>query len=249
MQSKLSRHQKAILQILAEEIKDEFWGIPITMLSRIAAKRLEKVPGSYVENRLEWRKRRRSPRLCPRGIWPQAPPPTEIEFNGNAYFRLPNSEYRSHRVYYRTHESNRTYLHRDIWEYHHGPIPIDHCVHHIDGNSFNNAIENLTIMKHGEHSNLHFSEWYAKNNPRKLAEVLTEKWRATFSRCLKRLEARGLIERISWIRTEQREGKSYHVQYVGGRTHRIVLTPEGRELTEALKTSFKTPSLKSTTPQ
>ncbi len=166
MQSKLSRHQKAILQILEEEIKDDFWGFPITMLSRIAAHRLETEPGSYVVNRLEWRKRRRS---------------------------------------------------EEVNRFHSGEIDV----------------KTLDMELH-----------FLRDTPRKKAETLTEKWRATFSRSLKRLEARGLIERISWIRTEQREGKSYHVQYVGGRTHRIVLTPEGKELTESLKTSFKPPSLK-----
>ena len=166
MQSKLSRHQKGILQILAEEIKDDFWGIPITMLSRIAAKRLEKVPGSYVENRLEWRERRRS---------------------------------------------------EEVNRFKKGEIDV----------------KTLDLELH-----------FLRDSPRKLAETLTEKWRATFSRCLKRLENRGLIKRISWIRQEERDGKWYQVQYVGGRTYRIVLTPEGRELTESLKTSFKPPILK-----
>jgi len=105
MQSKLSRHQKMILQILAEEITDEIRGFSITMLSKIAARKLETEPGSYVEN-----------------------------------------------------------------------------------------------------------------STKKKAEILTDKWRASFTRCLKRLEDRGLIIRS--------------IAHVGGRTHRIVLTPEGREIAE-----------------
>jgi len=155
MQSKLSRHQRTILQILAEEIKDEFWGFPVTMLSRMAARRLETEPGSYVENRLEWRKRRRS---------------------------------------------------EEVNRFHKGEVDV---------------------------GTLEMELYFLRDSPSKLAETLTEKWRVTFSRCLKRLEARGLIKRISWIRTEQREGKSYHVQYVGGRTHRVVLTPEGRAIGES----------------
>jgi len=154
MQSKLSRHQRTILQILVEEIKDEFWGFPITMLSRMAARRLETEPESYVKNQLEYRKRRRS--------------------------------------------------------------------------------EEVSRFRKGEMDRemLDFILWCHRDSPLRKAETLTEKWRVTFSRCLKRLEARGLIKRISWIRTEQREGKSYHVQYVGGRTHRVVLLPEGREIGE-----------------
>lgn len=110
-------------------------------------------------------------------------PPTEIEFNGKIYKRYPDSVARSHRVYYvqGTAPKARTYLHRDIWEYHNGPIPDDYDVHHIDGDSFNNTIENLTLMKHGEHSNLHFSEWYAENKEKQLAHLenvrpLTVEW-------------------------------------------------------------------------
>lgn len=151
-QSKLSRHQKVILLILLEEIKDEFWGFPITMLSRMAARRLETEPGSYVENKLEWRKRRRS---------------------------------------------------EEVSRFHKGEIDV---------------------------GDLEMMLYFLRDGPGRLAETLTEKWRATFSRSLKRLETRGLITRISWIRTERREGKSYHVQYVGGRTYRVVLTPEGKAL-------------------
>lgn len=100
-----SRHQEIILRVLAEEVKDELQGLPVTMLSRIAAKSLETEPGSHMENSIN-----------------------------------------------------------------------------------------------------------------KKADVLTEKWRATFSRSLKRLEARGLIKRIS--------------HHTSGRTHRVCLTPEGRTIGE-----------------
>ncbi len=155
MQSKLSRHQETILQILAEEIKDEFWGVPVTMLSRIAAHRLETEPGNYIFNRQEWRKRRRS--------------------------------------------------------------------------------EEVNRFKKGEidAKTLNLELFFLGNNPRKLSETLTEKWRATFSRCLKRLEDRGLITRIGEIRYETlKDGKKYFVRYLGGRTRRVVLTPEGREIGE-----------------
>ena len=59
---------------------------------------------------------------------------------------------------------------------------------------------------------------YIAHSQTKKGEILTEKWRATFSRSLKRLETRGLIKRIS--------------HYTSGRTHRVCLTPEGREIGE-----------------
>lgn len=54
---------------------------------------------------------------------------------------------------------------------------------------------------------------------RKKGYTLTPRWRATFSRSLKRLEDRGLIKRINY--------------YPRGRTHRVCLTPEGREIGES----------------
>lgn len=158
-QFKLSRHQRGILQIIHEEITDDFWGVPISVLSRIAAHRLERIPGSYVENRKEWRARRRS---------------------------------------------------EEVNRFHGGEIDA----------------KTLDMELH-----------FLRDSPRRKTETLTKKWRATFSRCLRRLEARGLIKRISWIRTERRGEKTYHVQYVGGRTHRVVWTPEGKTLAESLSAS------------
>lgn len=38
-----------------------------------------------------------------------------------------------------------------IWEQHHGPLPENHVVYHIDGNSLNNDISNLAIRNRAEH--------------------------------------------------------------------------------------------------
>lgn len=154
-QTKLSHHQKAILRILAEEIKDEFWGIPVTYLSWISARKLERKPGDYVENAKEWRQRRR-----------------EEEIN----------------------------------KFRKGEIDQ----------------ETLNIVL-----------YFLRDRPRKRDEVLTEKWRATFSRCLRRLQARGLITRVNSIRYEKRSDGPYWVRYVGGRTGRVVLTSQGKALAES----------------
>lgn len=44
--------------------------------------------------------------------------------------------------------------HRLVWEGVFGAIPDDHDVHHIDGNTYNNSIENLECMSHSAHSSL-----------------------------------------------------------------------------------------------
>lgn len=45
--------------------------------------------------------------------------------------------------------------HRMIWEQHHGPVPEDWVVHHINGIRDDNRIENLQAMPSGTHSALH----------------------------------------------------------------------------------------------
>jgi len=53
-------------------------------------------------------------------------------------------------------------LHRDIWEFHNGPIPEGHDVHHIDVNEDNNCVENFELLTHGEHRKLHMAIREAK---------------------------------------------------------------------------------------
>ena len=55
----------------------------------------------------------------------------------------------------RDREGRKSYVHRGCWEAYHGSIPDGHVVHHRDGESANNAIENLARMTHGEHSRVH----------------------------------------------------------------------------------------------
>ena len=45
--------------------------------------------------------------------------------------------------------------HRYIWELHNGKIPKGYEVHHIDGNTHNNDISNLTLLSIKEHRSLH----------------------------------------------------------------------------------------------
>ena len=41
--------------------------------------------------------------------------------------------------------------HRYIWGKHHGKIPNDYCVHHINGDKRDNRIENLECLSRKEH--------------------------------------------------------------------------------------------------
>jgi hypothetical protein len=89
------------------------------------------------------------------------------EFNGVRYYRKPSGYYKA------DHKLGGAYLHRVVWAHHHGPIPPDHHVHHIDHDPTNNAIENLELLSAHEHAIFHFrvdgrlkdyanEEWMAK---------------------------------------------------------------------------------------
>lgn len=49
-------------------------------------------------------------------------------------------------------------LGRKIWEEHYGEIPKGYVIHHIDGDTKNDRIENLRCMSKSEHKKLHEKE-------------------------------------------------------------------------------------------
>lgn len=55
----------------------------------------------------------------------------------------------------------RTFLHRDVWAHHKGPIPEGYHVHHVDHDTTNNTIENLQLVWGSTHLHHHLVE-----NPR-----------------------------------------------------------------------------------
>jgi len=50
---------------------------------------------------------------------------------------------------------NGKLLHRVFWESRNGPIPAGYVIHHINGNGYDNRIENLEMLSAGEHMSLH----------------------------------------------------------------------------------------------
>jgi len=71
-----------------------------------------------------------------------------IVWQGHKYTR------RSH-GYYACTTNKRRYLHRDVWESLHGPIPSGYDVHHRDENKTNNAPANLELLLRSEHGKRH----------------------------------------------------------------------------------------------
>ena len=45
--------------------------------------------------------------------------------------------------------------HRIVWKEHHGEIPLGGIIHHKDGNTKNNDINNLQLCTFQEHMNIH----------------------------------------------------------------------------------------------
>lgn len=84
-----------------------------------------------------------------------------IEYNGKKYHRYPDSKRRQLRVYYWRHDkwkSPPVALHRQIFEDHYGPIPKGYHIHHIDGNTENNSIDNLQVLPARVHATVYLKE-------------------------------------------------------------------------------------------
>jgi len=83
----------------------------------------------------------------------------EVEYNGTAFRRYPESENRADRMYYRPSGSHIKdgveALHREVWKDHNGEIPDGHHIHHKDGDPTNNDIENLECVSPQEHAERH----------------------------------------------------------------------------------------------
>jgi len=92
-----------------------------------------------------------------------------VVFNGIRFHRYPNSKKRSERCYYRPSgnliRDGVGYLHQEIWKARHGPIPEGCHIHHIDGNTLNNDIDNLECKSAGEHTSEHIQKYIASLGP------------------------------------------------------------------------------------
>ena len=75
-------------------------------------------------------------------------------FNGKEYHLYPGERYFSR---------HNKRLHRVVWEYYNGPIPKWCHVHHKDGNTWNNDIENLELITGKLHLSKHTSDRVAED--------------------------------------------------------------------------------------
>jgi YHS domain-containing protein len=102
-----------------------------------------------------------------------------IDFDGRRYRLFQNSRY------YRSFQSNPRairYLHRDVWSKQNGEIPAGYHVHHVDGDPFNNSLENLSCISLADHNAEHSEErsqrgkgWVLSGHLKKM-QMLTKNW-------------------------------------------------------------------------
>ncbi len=79
--------------------------------------------------------------------------PKRIDFNGYK-FKLSGKYYRRHNWG----KKGPSSLHRAVWEFHNGAIPENHDIHHINGDTMDNSIENLAVVHRSEHQRNHLVE-------------------------------------------------------------------------------------------
>ncbi len=78
-------------------------------------------------------------------------PETKIlVFNGLTYARSPACDY-----YLRSEGEQHFYLHREVWEFHHGAIPAGYDIHHVDRNTDHNDVDNLVCLSDEAHGREH----------------------------------------------------------------------------------------------
>lgn len=68
------------------------------------------------------------------------------------------AKYRGGAYYYNRKDQHAPRLHQQVYIDAHGSIPKGYHVHHIDGNTDNNDIDNLVAIPHGKHTKETFKQ-------------------------------------------------------------------------------------------
>ena len=74
-----------------------------------------------------------------------------VNFQPSQYFNGKKFTLRNH-GYYALTTDDRCLMHRYVWEFHNGKIPIGYDIHHIDNNKAHNEIINFECLPKAEHT-------------------------------------------------------------------------------------------------
>lgn len=89
--------------------------------------------------------------------------PFEVYFNGVKYCLLSQGRYYLSQSTTNAGRRNAKSLHVAIWEYYSGKkVPKGYCIHHKDGNTFNNSIDNLECVEISKHLSEHSKKNWEK---------------------------------------------------------------------------------------
>ena len=102
-----------------------------------------------------------------------------VLFNGRVYYLYPELSHRSEGRYFSPSKGKR--LHIAVWESHNGPVPEGYHVHHKNGCTTDNRIENLECLDRHEHLSGRSSEarTRASRENIKLAIEKARKWHSS----------------------------------------------------------------------
>ena len=100
--------------------------------------------------------------------------PDTVEFNGVTYKLLSGGRYYLSQSTTNEGRRNAKSLHVAIWEYYNNrAVPSDCCIHHLDGNVFNNDISKLEWVKRKDHLSNHSKKnWQNKEFKERQLKVL-----------------------------------------------------------------------------
>jgi hypothetical protein len=101
-----------------------------------------------------------------------------VVFEGRVYTRYPDGKSPSGRKYFYNQSTGRA-LHQAVWESVHGPIPGGHHIHHRDGDTSNNVIENLELLTPAEHNRRHGNKSPARLAHFERIRKLASAWHAS----------------------------------------------------------------------
>lgn len=109
-------------------------------------------------------------------------------FNGLNYYLCGNHYY----------QRKGKRLHCVVWEHYNGKIPKGYQIHHIDGDRYNNNIENLELVSRSEHARYHARK--------RMTEMTPEAFQAFHSK--------GIEAAKSWHKSP--EGRAWHKAHSRG---------------------------------